>query len=160
MFTTIRSKLARAAVTARFVRSQLILEARELGAAITQAIVERAMERTFGAAGVMPSNEPGPFNPAPGRTRALAWLEREFQMRVVSSLPRDEEGAIIWDLAGPMMFRELPAIKFAVLYLTTVPEEHAEDVAKRVLNEWHGLQPDAGHDAPYSPDDLVEGVDP
>ncbi len=80
----------------------------------------------------------------PGREAALAWLKRNFQMGVTSSLPRNEEGEVIWELAGPMMQREWPAMKFAVIYLTGIDEQMAEALAARVLNEWHGLKADTG----------------
>ena len=89
----------------------------------------------------------------PGREAALAWLKHNFQMGVTSSLPRNEDGEVIWELAGPMMQREWPAMKFAVIYLTGLDEQMAETLAARVLNEWHGLKPDAGLED-IGPDDL------
>ena len=90
----------------------------------------------------------------PGREAALAWMKRSFQLEVVSSLPRDEKGNIIWKLAGPMMFRELPLTTFALIYATGLDEAQAEILAKQILNEWHGLDPNAGGD--FGPGDLKE----
>lgn len=94
----------------------------------------------------------------PGRVSALAWLKRNFQLGVVSSLPCDQEGNVIWELAGPMMYRELPAMKFAVIYLLDLDEDDAENLAKRILNEWHGLEPGSGVDD-LGPDDLKVAAD-
>lgn len=92
----------------------------------------------------------------PGREAALAWMERSFQLGVVSSLPRDEDGNVIWKLAGPMMFRELPTITFAIIYATGMAEGDAEILAKQILNEWHGLERNAGLESEFGPADLKE----
>jgi len=97
---------------------------------------------------------------APGRAEALAWREREFQVGVVSSLPRDEHGDVVWDLAGPMMMRELPMAKFAAMYLSGREGQDAELLAKQMINEWHGLERNAGLDGDYGPSDMLEDHDP
>lgn len=91
-----------------------------------------------------------------GRKAAFAWMERSFQLGVVSSLPRDEKGNVIWPLAGPMMFRELPTITFALIYATGLPDAEAEALAKQILNEWHGLEKNAGLESDFGPADLKE----
>ncbi len=97
-------------------------------------------------------------SPVVGRDKAISWRSTDFSNTTMSTLPVGEDGAIMWDLAGPMMYRELPLVQFAVLYLTGCSVEQAQSAAKTIVNEWHGLKPDAGKiDGNIRPEDVAEG---
>jgi hypothetical protein len=75
---------------------------------------------------------------------ARAWKATDFAAQNLAALPLDEKGAIEWRFAGPLMFRELPLVRFVLVYTLGLNPAEAEDLAKRIINEWHGLDPLAG----------------
>ena len=63
----------------------------------------------------------------------------------IRGLPGDKEGKIIMELAGPLMYRELPVVMHALLYLGFCNDATVADLlAKQAINVWHGLDENMG----------------
>lgn len=75
---------------------------------------------------------------------AQAWKANDAIATNLCMLPRVGDGGVHMDLAGPLMYRELPAVRFLVIALLGVEPELATAIGKRLLNEWHDLEPHAG----------------
>ncbi len=93
------------------------------------------------ASASLPANPSEPTIGSVCREQALGWREGAGYD---TTLPHNPDDGILWELAGPLMQRELPAVQFAVIYLSGLDAAHAENVAKTILNEWHGLPADTG----------------
>ncbi len=78
----------------------------------------------------------------PGRDDALAYRHLHFEAKTLSQLPV-ADGEVVWELAAKLMMRELPMVIFALVYACGFTEDEARAAGQQILNEWHGLPPDA-----------------
>lgn len=74
---------------------------------------------------------------------ARAWKEAHQEARNLAQLPHDADG-IHEAFAGPIMYRELWLVRFVLVYTLGIEPSLSEALGKRVINEWHGLDPDLG----------------
>jgi len=108
--------------------------------------IDEAYNRTFPETAEDPPvkgdpQEPGNFEF--NLSSAQKWVEQDFQLQVTSSLPQNEQGEIIWELAEPMMGRELGPVIFAAIAWLGLDPDSAKHAAWRITYAWHGLDPDA-----------------
>lgn len=74
---------------------------------------------------------------------AQAWKKERQEARNLAQLPHDADG-VHWPFAGPIMFRELWLVQYILITVLGVDPQLAAALGKRILNEWHDLEPEVG----------------